>query len=150
MLKAARKRLHDHSNVDLRAGALEKLPIEDGALDAATMFLVLHHVPDPGRAVKEVARALAPGGRLVLVDMFPHDRDEYRAQMGHVWLGFERADVEQLLAGAGFLDVRILPLPADPKAKGPALFAARARRPAAEAARSAPRLMTRSDSRRTR
>jgi ArsR family transcriptional regulator len=150
MLKAAKKRLHDHANVDLRAGAIEKLPIEDGALDAATMFLVLHHVADPARAVKDVARALAPGGRLVLVDMFPHDREEYRTQMGHLWLGFEPADVEQWLAEAGLQDVRILPLPADPKAKGPALFAARARRPAAEAARSVPQLMTRSDSRRTR
>jgi SAM-dependent methyltransferase len=126
MLRAARKRLAGHDNVELRPGTLEALPIEDADLDAATMFLVLHHVDDPARAVADVARVLKPGGRLVVVDMLPHDREEYRAQMGHLWLGFRDADVVELLNEAGFDGVRLTPLPADPKAKGPALFAARA------------------------
>jgi ArsR family transcriptional regulator len=95
------------------------------------MFLVLHHVADPARALAEAARTLKPGGRLVVVDMLPHDRDEYRGQMGHLWLGFAEADVLSSLRGAGFEHVRMLPLPADPRAKGPALFAARAVKPAA-------------------
>ena len=128
MLRAAKKRLARHANVEVRAGALESLPVEDATLDAATMFLVLHHVADPARALAEVARALRPAGRLVLVDMLAHDREEYRAQMGHLWLGFDRADVSRLLADAGFGGVKLFPLPADPKAKGPALFAARALR----------------------
>ncbi len=131
MLKAAKKRLQAHKNVDLRAGTLETLPVNDGALDAAMLFLVLHHVPDPARCLAEAARALKPGGRLVVVDMLPHERDEYRSQMGHVWLGFAEADVLRTLRDAGFESVRLLPLPADPKAKGPALFAARAVKPAA-------------------
>jgi ArsR family transcriptional regulator len=133
MLKAARKRLAPHANVDLRSGALESLPIADGALDAAMMLLVLHHVPDPARAVAEAARTLRPGGRLVVVDMLPHDRAEYRARMGHVWLGFAEADVVRILGEAGFGQARCVSLPADPKAKGPALFAARAVKPAAAA-----------------
>jgi len=130
MLKAAKKRLLEHKNVDLRAGTLEALPVNDGGVDAAMMFLVLHHVGDPARCLAEAARALKPGGRLVVVDMLPHDRDEYRAQMGHLWLGFAEADVFRTLRGAGFANVHMLPLPADPKAKGPALFAARAVKPA--------------------
>ena len=126
MLKAARRRLRGAANVELRDGALERLPIDDGVLDAATMILVLHHVPEPARAVAEAARALKPGGRLVLVDMFPHDRDEYRARMGHLRLGFPAPEIERILGDAGFRSARIVPLPADPKAKGPALFAARA------------------------
>jgi len=131
MLKTAKKRLAAHDNVELRAGALESLPLADGSLDAAIMILVLHHVADPAVAVAEAARSLKPGGRLVVVDMLPHDRDEYRAQMGHLWLGFAEADVVKTLEAAGLSHARLLPLPADPKAKGPALFAARAVKPAA-------------------
>lgn len=131
MLKAAKKRLVPYKNVDLRSGTLEALPISSGGLDAAMMFLVLHHVADPARAIAEAARTLKPGGRLIVVDMLPHDREEYRAQMGHLWLGFAEADIARTLGGAGFDHARMLPLPADPKAKGPALFAARAVKPAA-------------------
>lgn len=131
MLRAAKKRLAGHENVELRAGSLEALPIEDGTLDGAIMFLVLHHVADPAGAIAEAARTLKPGGRLVVVDMFPHDRDEYRAQMGHLWLGFAEADVLRSLREAGFDHARLQALPADPKAKGPSLFAARAQKPAA-------------------
>jgi ArsR family transcriptional regulator len=124
MLQAARKRLVDHGNVELRRGELEALPIDDSRLDAATVMLVLHHVPEPARALEDVARTLKPGGRLVLVDMLPHDREGYRQQMGHVWLGFAEDQTARLLADAGFGRTRIVPLPADPKAKGPALFVA--------------------------
>src|SRR5712692_3695465 len=88
MLQAAKKRLHEFENVDLRRGELEALPIDDARLDCATLMLVLHHVPEPEKALAEVARVLRPGGRVVLVDMLPHDRESYRQQMGHVWLGF--------------------------------------------------------------
>jgi ArsR family transcriptional regulator len=138
MLKAAKKRLLEHKNVDLRAGTLEALPVNDGGVDAAMMFLVLHHVGDPARCLAEAARALKPGGRLVVVDMLPHERDEYRSQMGHVWLGFAEDDVLRTLRDAGFESVRLLPLPADPKAKGPALFAARAVKPAAASHQAQP------------
>lgn len=127
MLEAARQRLEDVQNVELRKGELEALPIDDARLDAATMMLVLHHVPAPERAMAEVARVLKPGGRLILVDMFAHDRESYRQQMGHVWLGFSQEQVQRLLADAGFADVRIVALPVDPKAKGPGLFVAGAR-----------------------
>jgi ubiquinone/menaquinone biosynthesis C-methylase UbiE/DNA-binding transcriptional ArsR family regulator len=127
MLQAAKKRLHAYHNVDLRRGELEALPIDDARLDAATLMLVLHHLPEPGKALAEVARVLKPEGRLLLVDMLPHDRDGYRQQMGHVWLGFSEEHIGRLLADAGFDRVRTVPLPADPRAKGPALFVSTAR-----------------------
>ena len=128
MLQAAKKRLQGFDNIDLRRGELESLPIDDARLDAATLMLVLHHVPEPERALAEASRALKPGGRVVLVDMLPHDRESYRQQMGHVWLGFSDEHVRRLLAGTGFEEVRIVSLPPDAKAKGPGLFVATARR----------------------
>jgi ArsR family transcriptional regulator len=128
MLQAARTKLHGVPSVEFRLGNLETLPITDGELDAAVMMLVLHHVPEPARALAETARALEPGGRVLLVDMLPHDRAEYQQQMGHVWLGFPEKQMRKLLTGAGFSDVRVHSLPADPDAKGPALFAAIANR----------------------
>jgi ArsR family transcriptional regulator len=128
MLQAARRRLRELRNVEIRRGDLEELPIADGELDAALMILVLHHVPDPGAALRDAGRALKPGGRLVVCDMLPHDHEEYKQQMGHVWLGFGDEQLRRLLGAAGFEDVRIVPLPVDPQAKGPALFVASALR----------------------
>jgi len=130
MLAAAKRRLDDLPNVELRRGDLEALPIDDGALDAAVICLVMHHVAEPAAVLGEAARALTPGGRLLLIDMLQHDRADYREQMGHVWLGFAPAQVSEWLAQAGFEQVRVHPLPAPPATKGPALFAAAARRPA--------------------
>ncbi len=124
MLQAAKRRLHGFDNVDLRRGDLEALPIDDARLDAATVMLVLHHVADPGRALNEVARVLKPGGRLIVVDMLPHDRENYRQQMGHVWLGFSDDQMSRLFDEGGFAGVRVVALPSDAKSKGPGLFVA--------------------------
>ena len=128
MLQAARRRLREHTNVEVRRGELESLPIADRELDVATLMLVLHHLSDPAEVLHEAARALRTGGRLLICDMLPHDREEYRQQMGHVWLGFGEEQLRGLLAGAGFVDVRIVPLETARDAKGPALFAAGALR----------------------
>ncbi|MEQ1871418.1 MAG: metalloregulator ArsR/SmtB family transcription factor [Vicinamibacterales bacterium] len=128
MLQAARKRLHSFNNIELRRGELEALPIDNGRLDAATLMLVLHHIPDPDKALNETSRALKSGGRLVLVDMLPHDRDNYRQQMGHVWLGFSDEQIGRLMKDAGFSDIRTVALPPDSKTKGPGLFVATGRK----------------------
>jgi len=124
MLRAARQRLAGIDNVELRSGDLEALPIADRSLDAAVVCLVLHHVADPPAVLREAARALRDGGRILLVDMLRHDRVEFQRQMGHVWLGFEPARIAAWLHDAGFERPRVVPLPPSAQAKGPALFAA--------------------------
>ena len=130
MLETARRRLKDFTNVDVRRGDLEALPLQDQELDVATFVLVLHHLPDPAAALAEAARTLKPDGRLLICDMLPHDHEEYRHQMGHVWLGFSEDQLRRLLATAGFSQARLASLPSDPDAKGPALFVCSARRAA--------------------
>lgn len=128
MLDAARGRLEGAGNVELRSGELETLPLDDAVLDVAILFLVLHHVAEPPRVLAEAARVVRPGGRLLVVDMRPHEREEYRQTMGHVWLGFDEAQLTGWLGAAGFDGPLIRSLPADPQAKGPGLFVAAARR----------------------
>jgi ArsR family transcriptional regulator len=126
MLGAARKRLGDRPNVELRSGRLEELPVDDGSVDVAVLSLVLHFVVNPAAVIAESARILRPDGRLLVVDMLPHERDEYRTTMGHLWLGFDDAQLAAWFTDAGLSDTHIVPLPPDPQAKGPGLFTARA------------------------
>ena len=128
MIQAARKRLKGLHQVEVRRGDMEALPIEDGFLDVAVVALVLHHVPEPARALAEMNRVLKSGGRVVIVDMLPHDRVEYQQNMGHVWLGFSEKTMKKYLEGAGFEKASITTLPADEAAKGPSLFVATARK----------------------
>jgi 2-polyprenyl-3-methyl-5-hydroxy-6-metoxy-1,4-benzoquinol methylase len=122
MLDAARQRLHGQSNVTIAAGSLEALPLADASLDVAVLMLVLHHVAEPSRVLKEARRVVRAGGRLLIADMCAHAREEYRTQMGHVWLGFDERSVHSWLSKAGFRTMRYVALPVDPAAVGPALF----------------------------
>lgn len=126
MLAAARERLQSVCNVAVREGTLEAVPVADGSVDLALLVLVLHHLGDPAAVLKEARRVLAAGGRLLVVDMQPHDWEEYRGQMGHVWLGFSEPQLGRLLVGAGFTGTRVVPLSPVPGVRGPALFVARA------------------------
>ncbi len=126
MLAAATARVAHAPNVTLAQGTLESLPLDDASLDAAILLLVLHHVADPARALAEVRRVLRPNGRLLVADMRAHAHEEYRAGMGHVWLGFDADALTTWLERAGFRGVRYVPLPVDPSATGPALFTASA------------------------
>jgi ArsR family transcriptional regulator len=124
MLKAAQRRIGELPNVELRRGDLEALPIDDAACDAAMLLLVLSYVGEPDVVLRQMRRILKPGGRAVIVDLLPHDREDFRRQMGQTRLGFETREIEQLMRAAGFDAPTIEPLPPGQGAKGPALFLA--------------------------
>ncbi len=129
MLRAARGRLAPLDNVEVREGELESLPIEVGSLDVAFLMLVLHYVVEPRRVLEEARRTLRPSGRLVIVDMRRHGREEYRDTMGHLWLGFEEEELREWTTGAGLAGYRHVGLRPDPDASGPLLFVGTAERP---------------------
>ncbi len=124
MLRAARARLTVHANVEVRQGALETLPVEPGELDLAVVSLVLHYLPEPAAVLAGICRALATTGRLLVVDMLPHDRTEYRETMGHVWQGVGPEQLARWAEEGGFSSCSVHALPASPQARGPTLFTA--------------------------
>ncbi len=103
MLSVARGRLEEIGarNVQLRQGDIYALPVERNSVDLAIMHQVLHYLDDPGRALREAARTLAPGGRLLVVDFAPHQEEALRDKHAHRRLGFSRAEIDDLLAQAG-------------------------------------------------
>jgi ArsR family transcriptional regulator len=129
MLAGARSRLAAYPNVEMRQGDLESLPLDDQELDLATMMLVLHHLPEPRTALVELARVLRAGGRVIVVDMLPHEHESYRSRMGDVWLGFSETQVTRMLSEANFTRVHVVPLAPESRAKGPALFVASGQKP---------------------
>jgi arsenite methyltransferase len=69
MLGVARSRVEGRPNADFRQADATKLPVEDGEFDAALSVQVLEYVEDATAALRELHRALKPGGRVVLWDV---------------------------------------------------------------------------------
>jgi len=91
--------------------------------------MTYHEMEEHQVMLDRIREGLKPGGRLILVDMLPHDREHYRQQMGHVWMGFSEEQIQRMLAGSGFTETRVVVLAADAKVKGPGLFVASSIKP---------------------
>ncbi len=126
MLKAAAKRTAGAKNVELRCGNLEAVPIDAQTCDAALLVLVLTYVADVPAVLSEAARIVRRGGRLVMIDLLEHDREDFCRQMGQQCLGFNPKQLKAQISAAGFQNVRTRPLPPDANVKGPALLLATA------------------------
>lgn len=124
MLAVAEERVAGLTNIELRRGLLDALPLDDTSVDLALCQLVLHHVRELPPVYQEVSRVLAPDGRWIILDMVEHDREDYRATMGHQHLGFSEGAVRALAEGAGLRLHGYRVLPPDSAAQGPALFVA--------------------------
>lgn len=95
------------ANVELRGGEAQALPLADAEVDAAFAHMVLHYVPQPVEAIREMARVVKPGGRVVVVDFVQHEAEWMRAELGVLWLGFPSDEVVRWMESAGLRDVRI-------------------------------------------
>jgi ArsR family transcriptional regulator len=115
MLAYARTKLERAglAHVQVRQGNLYDLAFPDGSADAVVMHQVLHFLTDPQQAVREAARVLAPGGRLLIVDFAPHELEFLREEFAHERLGFSKAQMRQWIEDCGLdvLESRELPPP---------------------------------------
>lgn len=104
MLRVARARLQTHvpDRVELRQGDFASLPFPAASFDTVLLHQVLHFAPDPVPALKEAARVTRPGGRIAVVDLARHEREELRTRHAHARLGFHAATMANYLKEAGF------------------------------------------------
>lgn len=103
MLKVAKRNLAELgiANVELLEGDVGALPLQDASVDAAFANMVLHHAEDPTAMLREMARAVKPGGVVAVVDEVEHPYGWMREEHADVWLGFERGQVEEFFREAG-------------------------------------------------
>ena len=103
MLALARVRLAkpEFSHLGVRLADMYALPLHDASYDTVLLQMVLHYAESPAQVIAEAARVLAPGGRLLIVDLAPHDRAELREKLAHRVLGFADSDLAALLESSG-------------------------------------------------
>lgn len=105
MLEVARRNLAHFTNVTYHLTDGGALPLPDASVDAVLANMYLHHCPDPAAAIREMARLLRPGGRLVITDLDQHSHEWLRTEMADEWLGFARAQMKAWLREAGLVNV---------------------------------------------
>jgi len=102
MLALARARLAKPGlgHLAVRLADMYNLPLAH-RYDLVVLQMVLHYAEDPEAALAEAARVMAPGARLVVVDLASHDRAELTERLAHRWPGFPNEAVSDLFRGAG-------------------------------------------------
>jgi ArsR family transcriptional regulator len=103
MLALARSRLARPglSHCSVRLADMYRLPLTEASFDIAVVQMVLHYAEDPPGVLAEVARVLRPGGRLIVIDLAHHSRDDLVTKLAHRWPGFNDSDMRALLEDAG-------------------------------------------------
>lgn len=107
MLRLARAKLAEAGleQVELRQGDMYAVSLPDGAADTVVLHQVLHYAQQPEAALAEAARLIAPGGRLLVVDFLPHEREDLRSRHAHARLGFSDAQMAAWFSAAGLTNL---------------------------------------------
>jgi ArsR family transcriptional regulator len=113
MLNIARNQVGEAGlgHCELRHGDIFGTRLPDGSADLVVVHQVLHYLADPAAAVKEAARIVGEGGRLIIVDFAPHSLEFLREQHQHRRLGFADPEMKRWLHEAGLSEVRADALP---------------------------------------
>ncbi|MCC7253741.1 metalloregulator ArsR/SmtB family transcription factor, partial [Hyphomicrobium sp.] len=95
------------AHAEVRHGDIYNVALPDGVADGVVIHQVLHYLSEPAHAIREAARILAPGGRLLIVDFAPHEIESLRDEHAHERLGFEPDQVTAWLNEAGLSGIEV-------------------------------------------
>lgn len=113
MLDEARRKLEPlppGTELELRRGELDDLPLADRELDGCVAGMVLHHLEEPHAALREMRRVLKPGASAVVVELMPHRETWMQTELGDRHLGLDPRDVLRAFQRAGFEGARLEPV----------------------------------------
>jgi len=113
MLRLARARLQDKPSDrwELLQGDFVALPVDAATFDTVVLHQVLHYASDPSLPLAEAARVCRPGGRIAIIDLAAHEREEMRERHAHSRLGFTDEQMLEWLTISGFAPAAPLTLP---------------------------------------
>ena len=121
MLRLARGKIEAAglTRAEVRHADMYALPRADGSADTVVLHQVLHFADAPAAVIAEAARVLSSGGRLLVVDFAPHDREELRTRHAHTRLGFDDGQIGGWMTAAGIAVRRTVHLAPGPSAEYP-------------------------------
>jgi ArsR family transcriptional regulator len=116
MLDIARTTLNDTNitHASLHRADMYQLPWSGPIFDVVLFHQVLHFAEEPGQAIAQAKRVLAPNGYLVIADFAPHTQEKLRTEHGHRRLGFSDKEIAYWCSQAGLVLEKTEHLYADP------------------------------------
>ena len=107
---------HGFNNLDYRLGDIESPPIDDNTVDLAIFSQALHHAEHPEKALASAYRILAPGGRIIVLDLLQHSFEQARDLYADTWLGFSEVELYKMMEKAGFRMIETTIVDKEPEA----------------------------------
>ncbi|MBI4852127.1 MAG: class I SAM-dependent methyltransferase [Acidobacteria bacterium] len=107
MLSSMQKKFSGYDNIEYKLGSYDQLPIEDSTVDYVFASMFLHHVEEPLVAIKEMARILRPGGKLIIADAEEHPFEFLKTEHYDAWLGFKKTELREWLLAANLNNVDV-------------------------------------------
>jgi len=107
---------HGFNNLEYRLGDIETPPIDDNSVDLAIFSQALHHAEHPEKALASAYRILAPGGRIIILDLLQHSFEQARELYFDTWLGFSEVDLYNMMSKAGFQNIETTITDKEPEA----------------------------------
>ncbi len=106
-LQLAEMRCNGTSNIEFLEEDMEHVSLADGSVDLVVISQSLHYAASPLAVLKEAHRVLDWGGRVLLLDLMPHEQEWVVEELKHRWMGFEPAQLRHSLRQAGFRQIEL-------------------------------------------